>query len=44
MNCELFVFLIKFSKYKIIDILNNTKKLLNSIVSFSLKLIVNDWT
>ena len=31
-------------KQKIIHILNNTKKLLNSIVSFSAKLIMNDWT
>ena len=29
-------------KQKIIDILNNTKKLLNSMVSFSAKLIIND--
>ena len=31
-------------KQKIIDILNNTKKLLNRIVSFSAKLIINDLT
>ena len=44
MNCELFVFLIKFVTHKIIDKLNNTKKLLNNIVSFSGKLIINDRT
>ena len=42
MNFEIFVFLIKFSKQKIIDMLSNTKKLLNGIVSFSAKLIIND--
>ena len=31
-------------KQKTIDILNNTKKLLNSIVSSSGKLIINYWT
>ena len=42
MNCELFVFLIEFAKQKIIDILNDTKSILNRIVSISAKLIIND--
>ena len=42
MNCELSVFLIKFVNKKLNDVLNNTKKLLDSIVSFSAKLIIND--
>ena len=40
MNCESFVLFDRICKQKIIDIPNNTKNLLNSIVSFSAKLII----